>query len=325
MSNKRKIQFSEATVEQKSQYSMKLLSEGSFEEAIPLFEELIKFDHNNFIATTGLKCCRYWQGRFNTLQVKKDTALAKAIWLDQEWKRFCLFLGGQKNIQMEVYDKIMAFTYQVALDYLKVYISEAKVVDLSTIRLIGFFYKKLGDYRNAIMSFENVLRRDRQNSEVFAQLADCYAQLDEVRYAKVLFREAFFICPSAIEIQSLESNLIKDLIADLRVYKIPEEELSYWIPVYGRVLNVFDIRRELTPIEVGKIEKEIFHLEREADKDSSDQQIKARLVNYYLWLYDYNLTKGASANSLFDVEDKLKNSSLTIYNILKNSIGGGRK
>lgn len=53
-------------------------------------------------------------------------------------------------------------------------------------------YKGMGNYERAINVFLQILGDFKDNSDVVAELADSYALVDEIKEAKVLFREAFF-------------------------------------------------------------------------------------------------------------------------------------
>lgn len=311
---------SESSVHQKLSFALELLKEGKFEDANIIFSDVLRYDYSNQIAETGVKCCKYWNSRINMMK-SRETSYYMGKYLYDEWKKFQVFLRNQKNIQMKVINCVMYFIFGTALQYLEKEIQDNKIIDLSTLFLIGLFHKKLGDFDHAIYYFERIINNDRFNAPAFAQLADCYALIDEERKAKVLFREGFFICPSAIELDTLDSNLISNLIVRISEYKIPREELAYWIPVYGRVLNVFNIKRELAPVELGKLKQDVFHLEQDFfTLEAVDQKVKARLINYYLWLYDFYIVKENSDDIKIELEDKMKNLSLTIYNILKNSI-----
>ena len=44
-------------------------------------------------------------------------------------------------------------------------------------------------------------------------------------------------------------------------------ELSEWIPVYGAVLGIFAIKRELKAVEVGKLRQSIYQLENDSKEE----------------------------------------------------------
>ncbi|HPK63159.1 MAG TPA: hypothetical protein PK426_12010, partial [Spirochaetota bacterium] len=118
----------------------------------------------------------------------------------------------------------------------------------------------------------------------------------------------------AVDIDLLDSNLINAIISRLKADKIADEELKYWIPVYGRVYNIFNVFREILPVEFGKLSQEIFFLEGKiGDFRENKNIITARLLNCYFWLYDYYRNKNSGLEYTSDLEHKIKRASEKIY------------
>ncbi len=319
MNQKRKSETNNTQVIQNMEFALNLLRDGRISDAYDLFINILNDDYSNLIAETGLKICKYWANRLSTIE--NATPYNKGKMLYDEWKRFEKHLEVQKNISMKVVNAIMFFVFNTALQYLKKDIQDNRIIDIPVLFLTGMSYKKIGDFSNAIIYFERVIKNDRNNSNAYANLADCYALIDEDKKAKVLFREAFFIDPYSIDIESLDSNMIHALTHQIKEFKIPKDEFNFWIPVYGRVLNIFNIKRDLLAVEVGKIRQEIFQLEQELYKSVSDDEITiARLINYYLWLYDYYYIKKPEDEILIELEEKIKNLSIKVYTNFKNNM-----
>ncbi|HOJ64108.1 MAG TPA: hypothetical protein PLE45_06775 [Spirochaetota bacterium] len=297
--------------------SLELLKNGTLIEAQNSFEELLKSHFNNDIAESGLKACKYWQTRINKLDSIKEN-IAKGKFLLNEWKKFENFIEGTR-FNKKVLASIIYFVHKKALDFLKKDLAENRIIDAELIYLTGIANKKIGDYKNAIVCFEKAINIDINNANIIAQLADSYALIDEDEKAKLLFREAFFIEPDIIDIDSLDSNIIHTIISKLYEFHISEKDIKSWIPIYGRVLGLFNVYRELMPVEYGRLKQEIFYLEKEINVESDYMNSKrARLINCYLWLYDYFLIKGNSEKELLQIEDNIKSLSQDIYNLLKN-------
>jgi len=297
--------------------SLELLKNGNLIEAQNAFTDLLKIHFNNDIAESGLKCCKYWLIRFDKIESFKDD-VEKGRFLFIEWKKFEIFIETKNKFNKKVLSSIMFFVHKKALDYLKKNLN-SRIIDAELIYLTGIANKKIGDYKNAIINFKKALSIDINNANILAQLADSYALIDEENKAKLLFREAFFIEPDIIDIELLDSNIIHTIISKLYEMNIPQQEIKYWIPVYGRVFEVFNIYRELIPVEYGRLKQEIFSLEKDIETEFCYKNSKkARLINYYLWLYDYFLIKGNSKNEILYIENNIKKLSNDIYNLLKN-------
>jgi len=296
--------------------SLELLKIGNLQDALFSFEEILKFHYSDLIAESGIKCCKFWIPRIHRFSSVED-GLQKGKLLIEEWNKFEVFIQSIKNIQQKVVNQLMCFIYNEALVSFKKDLINNKIVDIETLFIVAKAYKKMGDYQNSISYFEKIIECDRNNSQVLAELADCYALIDEIKKAKILFREAFFIDPSSIDIKSLESELIQKIIQKTIDNRISKGDLNYWIPVYAKVFNIFNIYRDLLPIEFGKLKQEIFYLEKNFNL-SEDGFYKARLLNCYFWLYDYYQIKKSDYKDLVDIENKIKNISIEIYSIFKN-------
>ncbi len=302
--------------------SLDLLKSGELEEAEELFNRILKIDYKSDIADTGIKCCRYWASRIaKFLSMKENFESSK--YLFDEWKKFESFYKSFSNFNGKVVHNIMYYIYHRALDVFNKDLRSNIILDAQFSFMIARAYKEIGDYKNALVKFEETLKVDQKNSNVLAQIADVYSLIDDDAKAKLIFREAFFVEPEAIDIDLLDSNLINALITRLKTEKVAEDELKYWIPVYGRVFNIFNVYREILPVEFGKLSQEIFFLEGKiGDFRENKNIVTARLLNCYFWLYDYYKNKNSGLEYMSDLELKIKKVSEKIY---KEFINYGKK
>jgi tetratricopeptide (TPR) repeat protein len=152
----------------------------------------------------------------------------------------------------------------------------------------GRCYKGVGNYDEALRFLEQAVRLKREDGEALAELADLNALLAETRVAKTLFREAFFLSPRKIDLRSLESELILGLGGKVQGFGYGGPDLCEWVPVFGNILGVFNVKRELKQVEVGRLKQSIFALEAEFQGGSGRGSfVKPRLLNHYFWLIDH--------------------------------------
>ncbi len=86
----------------------------------------------------------------------------------------------------------------------------------------------------------------------------------------------------------MESLLIGKLIDNIRSQGFDNSELCEWIPVYGVLYGVFNIKRELKALELGKLKQSIHALENRYEEEPENRYITVpRLLNRYFWLIDY--------------------------------------
>ena len=187
--------------------------------------------------------------------------------------------------------------------------------DPGLLLLVGRCYKGTGNYDEALKYLQQAARFKREDGEALAELADVNALLNETDTAKTLFREAFFLNPEKIDLRSMESEMIVRLRERiLKEHGYLEEELREWLPVYGRLWGVFSVKRELRPIEFGRLKQSILTLETELRGNPKQSSIlKPRLINHYFWLIDYYDNKREDFDLIDEVKLKIKVTDPEIY------------
>ncbi len=178
---------------------------------------------------------------------------------------------------------------------------------------IGRCHKALGDFDKAIVSLEKAMKRDSRSSEIIAELADCYFMVDKIKIAKVLFREAFFIDAQRIDIDLLESDMICKLINELKNKGYSGKELKEWIPVYAVLFGVFSVKRELRPIEYGKLKQTIYTLKNELQDNEEKKVLVPRLINHYFWLIDHYFCSNEGRETIEEILLNIKLLNVSIY------------
>ena len=172
---------------------------------------------------------------------------------------------------------------------------------------VGRCCKGAGNYERAIEWLERANRESRDDARIMAELADCYSLVNESRAAKVFFREAFSVDAQAVDLAGLESPLVQRLAARLRSKGWREPLLNEWMPVYGAIWGVFSVKREMKPLEFGKLKQAIYQLEKECLKPGPGREmVVPRLINRYFWLIDHYMTTGEPRERIDEVLEKLR-------------------
>jgi hypothetical protein len=77
--------------------------------------------------------------------------------------------------------------------------------------------------------------------------------------------------------------------------------------VYGTVWGVFNVKREMKPLEFGKLKQSIFSLEKECRAAGAEREMLVpRLVNRYFWLIDHYLTAGEPREKIDEVLGRIR-------------------
>jgi tetratricopeptide (TPR) repeat protein len=292
-----------------------LIESGKFEEAKTELEDALTADLDNRNLVFGVHCCTFW--------IEVQASLLSADFFEQgetlvnQWKRFMLVVGREKQ---PLENTIYAFKKSVFSQALELYRSQFddtnNEIKAEIYRKTGLCYKKLGSYESALGCLTEANELLRGNAAILAEMADCYALCGEEKRAKVLFREAFFVDAEKIDLNFLDSPLITLLVEQVQAKGYTGVILQEWIPVYGVLLGVFTVKRELRSQEVGKLKQEIYARENELKDPANDSAvITPRLLNLYFWLIDHYVITKESVTKINEVLLKIKIQDSAVYKL----------
>jgi len=275
-----------------------IIKNGDFEEARNELENGLSIDFNNTEVITGLKYVNFW--------------IERKLKFHQEFSR-----KFDTKDEMTLY-ALKYWVFNQAL-YHFLEILNHSPDDYEMLIKIGISYKNLGDYCKALEYLEYANQKKSDDAELLSEMADCYALINEVRAAKIFFREAFFIDPSKVSLYSMESLLIGKLIDNIKEQGYEKEELNEWVPVYGVLYGVFNIKRELKALELGKLKQSINSLENRYEEEPENRYLTIpRLINRYFWLIDYYINVKDSRDRIEDILKKINKLNPSVYELYTN-------
>lgn len=297
--------------------ALHFLESGDPEQAQSLISSLFESDLDSKELSYTNRCCTFWIDTFK--QFDRLSNYEKGNFILSEWKSILPFLS--KNVY--IYEPaLQAFNRGYFTAALKHFISmmDDKEISVKTeaFKNAGLCYKKLGDYENARICLSEANSLTPNNSAIIAELADCYALCGEDRFSKVLFREAFFIDPEIIDLDFLDSELIKCLISTTQKKGYSGKTLQHWIPVYGILEGVFNVKRELNSREVCKLNQTIYALENEYKDPSCNAEVLVpTLLNDYFWLIDHYVLIKEDISKINKILIKIKILDSSIYDLYR--------
>ena len=256
--------------------------------AAQALEEALALEFDNAELKYALKCVHWWIEHTKRLE-EIQNPFEKGVFIFSRLKQYYAFLDRFNEDYDQCQYAIRRYIFSTALRYFHDLLGDGiNQHDPELLLLVGRCYKGVGNYDEALKYLEQAARFKREDGETIAELADVNALLAETRAAKALFREAFFLDPQKIDIRSLESELILRLQKKVEELGYGGEELCEWIPVFGCLLGVFNVKRELKQVEAGKLKQSIFNLEAEFRSSQGEKSfVKPRLLNRYFWLVDH--------------------------------------
>ena len=269
------------------------LKDGKVIPAQGYLKKALEIDFEHPAVIHALKCVSWWLDKINRLDDFHEP-YEKGGYILSQWKSYCIFLEriGELSITAETNDScqyaIKRFVFSLALGFFMELMGDGNQQDPVLLFNAGRCCKGAGSWEDALKYLEQAARIKREDSGIISELADVYALLGDEKSSKALFREAFYLDPQGIDLYGLESEMIAALCKKTGETGISGTELVEWIPVWGTIWGIFSVKRELKPVELGRLKQSILSLENELRSKSGNVLfIKPRLLNRYFWLIDH--------------------------------------
>ncbi len=293
---------------------LNLLRQGNPLEAQKIISSLFEYDLESRELIYTNKCCIFWIDSIERLKRIEDSCeRSENILL--EWKNFQAYISRETTQYTPALFAVQQGFFSNALEEYKKLLEERDPLQRAEVfKNAGICYKKLGDFENARAFLTEANNIYPNLSSVLAELADCYSLCGEDKFGKVLYREAFFTDPDSIDLDFLDSELIKCLIEKTKSRGYSGKALHYWIPVYGVLSGVFNIKRELTSQEVARLKKDIYAMENEIKDPSCNSEILIpRMLNCYFWLMDHYDLANENQAKINEVLLRIKLLDTSVY------------
>ena len=277
-------------------------------------ERALAVDFESLEVLWSLKCANFWSERISRFDAMPNP-FERGEYAIAQWRSFSSFASKLDGDFEPALFAFKRFAFSLALAQYSALPPDEKESHEADLALrMGICLKGTGDYLGALRSLEAAARDRREDAEVLAQLADAYALQGDERSSKALFREAFFISPQRVSMELLESGMFRRLASKVAALGYKGSEVSEWIPVYGAILGVFTIKRELKAVEVGKLRQSIYQFENEAKESGGDRSsVVPRLINRYFWLIDHYIASKEDKARIDEILLKVRLLDQSIY------------
>ena len=287
----------------------------NFVEAKKILNSALVFELNNDELLFAMNCCDFWIDVIARSESIGDHFERGEIFID-EWKSFQDFLRRKEKIFERTLFAVKVGIFSLALRHYNQAEEKGKARKAKIQRGIGLCYKKLGEYETALACLREALSLKNDSASIIAEAADCYALCAKPREAKILFREAFFVDAQKIELDFLDSEEINCLVKIVEEKGYVGAELLEWIPVYGQLCGIFNVKRKLTQPEVAHLNRKIYAAETEMKNPSCQSKILIpRLINMYFWMIDFYVSAGKKTQEVNELLVRMKILDTEIYEI----------
>ena len=294
-------------IEEKIQKIYPLLENFDITCARDTFSNLLVEDISNQEILFCLKVCAFWINHKEEL-LNAQNFYEQAETLLLNWKEFLTIIQEEANSHEQCMFAIRKGVFNSALNLFSQALNEFENIQrIKIISRIAICHKELGNYETALKLLINENAKSSQDASIIAELADCYALCGDEKQAKLLFREAFYIGASSIDVNFLKSQIFCVVYEETKKRHKNENSILEWIPVEGQLLGIFNVIRKLSAIENGKLKQDIFALENELKSEGSQPEILIpRLINKYIWLIEhYRGTNSEEADYSTAINDNL--------------------
>lgn len=295
-------------------HAYELMEGGNPASAVAVLEEALPHDLENAEIVFAIKCANHWRQPLDAI-MKLESPYERGEGLIRQWKEFSAYAGNRQE-ERAVYS-LKQGIFKLALGcYQKVVPDGSDAQKAEICRKVGLCHKKLGDFETAKERLQEAFSLKPDSAPILAELADCYALCGEIKNAKALYREAFYVNAQDIQIEYLDAEIVTRLIEQVQDAGYKGKILKEWIPVYGVLYGVFSVTRELRALETGKLKQNVFALENELKEAGSEVSLLTpRLINHYFWLIDYYVNKKEEPARINEVLLKIKLLDPRVYDM----------
>ena len=268
---------------------------------------------------TAVRACVFWEQRLPKLENITDCK-EKGNFLQRQWENFedmCRKHFDHTANNVRTCFKVWA--YSTALKHYKEQIQIS--MDTECMLQASRCMKVLGYYEEALASLENAVRHAPNNdARYLAEMANAAMLIGKERIGKILMREALFIDASRVEVKYLDAPVFKYLIERMKgECPVESPEFNEWLPIYGTIWGVFDVKRELETVEYDRLNQKIHELSTEISDGDKTGRMIPKLINSYFWLIDHCEAVG-NQSTIIEALAKIKHFAPKFYDSNLNNL-----
>jgi tetratricopeptide (TPR) repeat protein len=264
------------------------LKNGEIEQADELANNALTEAINDSELDGILKIIKFWQNREKYFVFDESANNGEALF--DEWDRFMDFCIANKIDNKKAVLAVKSYVFKMIVDMLIEYYRIVPVKDKETLILLGEAFYETGLIEKAIETLEyamNVFRED-DDVRIYLLLGDMYAETGDEELAMVMFGEAFFKFPQLVSLDKVDFPALHKLEKMICDDGFDGNEIVEWMPVYGYFYSGLTARRGIGYEEYLGLQNKIREYEKSLVVDKKVINIIIpRLINYYLWVFDY--------------------------------------
>jgi len=297
------------------------IRQAKFNEALDIMNEILKVNPDFPGLILSIKSLKFWQNRWLKIS-RYPKGEERTNMLINEWSEFEKFIGDDYSEAERVYIAIKNLIYKKILNNMIFTFQQSEIPNVDLLIRIGKIFIEVDEHKKAIETLEYARMFRKRDSYLLSLLGEAYSMAGNFDKAALFFKEAFLYDMSKIDLDMLKSEIISKIKDEIKDTNIDERLIVDWIPVYGVILNIFNVRRDLDYDEITKITQEADELEKDYNNmNFTDSHIEPKLINRYLWILDYYIFQSPNKEYKELYLKKLKDINTEIYNQYLNLVG----
>ncbi|MBN1898053.1 MAG: hypothetical protein JW827_04685 [Spirochaetes bacterium] len=286
---------------------------GEFNKALENMEDILNTSPDFPGLLEGIKSVKFWQNRWLKVMRTQPGKEQSDLLLD-EWAQYEKYWNSFPSHSEKILITIKNLIYKKIIKNLIAAFKNSEVPNVTILIKMGMIFLEIDEYIKAIETLEYARMFKKKDSHILGLLAEAYARQGNIQKAKSLFREAFLYNPLEVDLGVIRSEMITDITKQIQEQKVDPKLLGEWIPVYGTVMNVFNIKRELSIEEINKLATEAEEMEKDFYNEKFNHEtILPKLINRYLWIIDYYVFQSPNKEYTRIYMNKLKEVHPQIY------------
>jgi tetratricopeptide (TPR) repeat protein len=310
MDNNGQLTFSDDPLLRESATLYQFISEGTFNDAVKMADQLMNINPDYPGLIEAYRPAKFWSNRENEIKKLGDGKKA-ADFLMKEWKVFEDYASLKEMKSSSAYKSAMKYIFFKASEQYKLAFKFNEETDNSFDLLInlGECFLRLKEYKYAIETLEYAMSSYKSDAKLLYTLGESYYHVDDIPKCLLYMREAFLVDPSQIDLTLIEAKPVLEVIEAVKSSGRNIKDIREWIPVFGYLTDVFYVRRNLNKHQLESLKREVFNLEKSLSGLSPDDidasNIIPRLLNKYLWLFDYYRQQNVNTENSDEIKSRL--------------------
>ncbi|HDP80190.1 MAG TPA: hypothetical protein ENN21_05040 [Spirochaetes bacterium] len=286
------------------------IEEGNFSAAVEKVDLLLSANPDYPGLSDTYRTAKFWDNRDAEIR-RLNRGKQTADFLMTQWEIFKKYAEEKRIDGSPSYKAAMRYIFFTASENYKIAFQEQESTtdNFDLLMNLGVCFLNLGEHKRTVETLEYARSSYRSNARLESLLAEAYFHLSEIPKSMLLFREAFFINPSEIDLSLLKSKPINELVKRVGEERPGCLDIREWIPIYGFLDDVFYVKRNLNTAQIETIKREIYTLEKNFQAMSPEKiagtNILPRLINKYLWMLDYFEFQNYDFQSITEIRSRL--------------------